>query len=978
MKKLFIIVFCVLLISCSENNVTSDGSNMTSNINNQLVENQVVNEILEEVEDIEEVDQNENTTSSSTVDVEEEEVFESFEIIVRVNELNVRSGPSIDTEILSSLVMYDNYNVTNQYIDDETREYWYEIQLDDGSIGWIAGWYVTRRGEEPRYLYSDMSLDADLVAVIGKSEIVSKEFRGIYSGRRLITWYETQYLDTSVYFDGYDDLLTITWPIYYKTENSLVEFAFSEDDPGEISFGYREIFIESSDGLIYISEEERKIYRENKSLGDTTLELEQRYSYNDMHILPRGYLYIMKDRNGYRAINRLYSSSITDVLCYEIVGNQLKERKEFKFEYIKDSQFMHAYDSPYKISNSEVDKYEYTGYVESEDFLGYRRYFDGFSTFDVIVANINGKEMYASYNSYNIDDDVTVILSNSDQFMMSTQSRIIESPLYNRGYINYDVDNSYYVTNYKSNIVLPYDNIFFIHNNQQMLIQNDSIVYIYDVSSSDPILLMEFELRNRIRKVTEFDDLLLIGHYYYNSAFLKREGDNYIMMNNFGDVAPVFKDMDLTSEIIGTDSLESKENYTTTLQVFPDKMLAWYNSGSGYILREVYDRNHINEGVSFSSRQNEFYQIINSNDQVVSGDLRNINFMPTNVSDSPYIIVRSSDKFYSINIETAIMTYLGTDVRRISDSNYVMTYLEYDKGSTIDLYGIGQTLKHLDTYEIDMVGGAISQWYSDRNYVTYSGYEGLQSVGEFLHHTVVFDIGDDALNPKVDDRNIYLDLYESNNYKSPIVGRLDSEELIDPISLNAIQLMDDEIIVWYELVIDNARYYVYKKVNQMEALDYAGEMLEIILEDDSITGFYTGGDATRYLLYDFLGRKGYLTMYHAWEGIYGTVINMNTGEETHSMPYNPLLSPDGDYIIGDDVSYGEGVTTINLYSINEDDVNEEVSFNIGQWRVYSTRWVNNNEITLKVYSERHPIIKQLRLVKEQELWTIKEAVEIKY
>ncbi len=251
MKKLFIIVFCVLLMSCSENNVASDGSNMTSNINNQLVENQVVNEILEEVEDIEEVDQNESTTSSSTVDVEEEEVFESFEIIVRVNELNVRFGPSIDTEILSSLVMYENYNVTNQYIDDETREYWYEIQLEDGSTGWIAGWYVTRRGEEPRYLYSDMSLDADLVAVIGKSEIVSKEFRGIYSGRRLITWYETQYLDTSVYFDGYDDLLTITWPIYYKTENSLVEFAFSEDDPGEISFGYREIFIESSDGLIY-------------------------------------------------------------------------------------------------------------------------------------------------------------------------------------------------------------------------------------------------------------------------------------------------------------------------------------------------------------------------------------------------------------------------------------------------------------------------------------------------------------------------------------------------------------------------------------------------------------------------------------------------------------------------------------------------------------------------------------------------------
>ncbi len=979
MRRIYIIVFCLLLMGCTENNVTSEDSSKISNVNNQIIynqvnNNQVANEAIEEVENNEDDNSSENTTSESSLEVNEEEFFETFKIVVRVDELNVRSGPSVDAEKLSTIALYTDHIVYDKYVDDETGEYWYKIQLEDSSTGWIAGWFVTRDRGGAMALYSDMSLDADLVAYVEPSKIESKKIRGIESDRRLISWFETEFLGQTVYFGGYADMMTVTWPIYYKTDHNLEEFAFSEENPGKISLGYREIFIESSEGLIYINEEERKIYKENKSLGQTTLELDEKYSYGETHELPEGYLYMKSHRNGFQTFKRLYSSSDAEVWCYEIIGNQLKEKKVFQLEFTRDNQFVHAYDSPYKIINREVSEYEYTGYVKDEDVLGYRRYFDGYSTFDVIVANVNDKEMYASYDAYSTDDEVTVVLPNNDKFMMTTQSNIIGSPLYERGYINYEIDYSYYTTNYLSDIVLAYNNLFYINDDQHMVIRKGSKVSIYDIRSSDPTLLIEFEVNNGISEVIEYDDLLLIEHSYFYGTYLRRNGDDYELIYNYDNVAPVFEAMDLTSDFIETDSMENRADYEIILQVLADKMLAWYDSGKGYILKEVYDRNHINEGLSYSYVNNEFDQITNSSGQVVSSDVTQVNLMPTNVLDSPYIIVKSSDKFYSVNLVTLAMTYLGTDAKHISDSDYIMTYSEDEKGSKIDLYRIGQTFEHLDTYEIDMFGGKISHWRSDRDFISYSDYEGLQSVNQFLHHTVVFDIEDDALNPKIDDSNIFLDLYDAINYKSPIARRLNSEEMINPVNLNTLQLMGDKIIGWYEVEIDTQKYYVYKRLNQMEPLDYAGEILDIILEDDSIIGFNTGGDASRYLVYDFLGYKGYLTLYHAWEGIYGSVINMTTGKKIYDMPYDPVLSPDGNLMVGHDVSYGEGNTSLTLHSFEENDIEEVASFNIDQWNVHSVAWLSNDEVAIKVYSDRNTT-RNLRLVKEDDLWLIEEAAE---
>lgn len=960
MKKIYILVFCILLIGCSENKLTSE--NINEDVN---VDNQILNEVVEDNEVVEEnqVIDNDTSTQDSNSD---EEVFNSFIVTIRVEQLNVRSDPNIESEKISKVTLDEQYMVQEKYVNDETGEYWYQIELDDGSIGWIAGWFASKSGEKFVELYSDMNLESDRMAFIEMSELPVFRLSGIYSSTYTMKWYEAKFLGQTLYCNDYDgDNGTVTWPIIYKTDYDLEEFVFSEENPGEVHFGYREVFIESNEGLIYIDTEQRKVYKEDKALGPTSFVLDKTLSDNRAHRLPDGFLFI----SDYRSRSWLYGHEDSELWCYEIIDNRLTEKKVFQLEFTESNQYVHAYDSPHKAINYEVSKYEYSGYVEEKDILGYRRDYNGYSSTDAIVVNVDGKEMYASYNANTVDHDTTVVLPNNDSFNLPAKSTIIKSPLYKKGYINYRTDNLYYTKNYKSDFEMPYSRLFYINDNQHMIIQNESQVYIYDVRSSEPVLLKEFESHNLFSEISEWEDFLFINSRLSSDVHLKRTGDSYELLYNDKAESPVFETMDFNSPYIGYDTLENRSTYDTVLQVLDDRMVVWYKSNEGYILRDIFNRYDYNEGYTSGYG---YDQIVNSKGQLVSGNLSFMSVTPTEVIDSPYIIVYSSKKYYSIHLETLEMAYIGSSIKHIEGTNYIMTYSENDNGSVVDLYRIGQNFDLIDSYNTNMIGGKLSSWYTGSNFVMYSDYEGEISVSNFLNLTTKFKIRDNALNPNAYEKSASLNVYESANYKSRIIKTLNSTEMITPIPIDRFQLMNGEIILWYEVEIEGKTHYIHKKLKEMEYAAYDHEMLEILLEDDSIVGHSTGGECAYYLVYDNLGHEGYLSIYHAWEGIYGSVIDMKTGKIIYGMPYNPKFSPNGNHVFSYEFDYGNDDIYIKVFNILENDIEEVSSYNIGYWIIQSAEWISNDEVVIMMYDKQHNTEKTIRLVNNNNIWMLKD------
>lgn len=969
MKKIYILVICLLLLACTEDASVSVEPVEITNANLEVEEtnNEVVTNTEEDTQS-----SYENKTVSANTDSNEAATtptyFNRFEVVVRVDKLNVRAEPNIDAKKLSVVTLDEQYLVYKKHVDEVTGEYWYYIKLEDKTMGWIAGWFATMADKSYVTLYSDMNLESDRMAFVDKNAITSRKFRGIYSGKYAIEWYETEFLGQVLYCDLYTEKVeTVTWPIYYKTDYSTEEFVFSEDNPGYVHFGYREVSIETSEGLIYINTEHRTVYREDKSLGETSFELNDIYRYRDFHTLPDGYLFL----NDYRSEYWLRSYDDYNLNCYEIVGKRLKEKKVFQLKFTEDTHYIHAYDSPYKIFDNDVSKYEYTGYVDEKDLLGYRRYYDGYSSFDVMVANIDDKEMFASYNAYNLDEETTVILPSGDIFVMSTSSRMMESPLYKKGYINYKIGSQYYTKNYLSDFEMPYRSIYYFNNNQHMLIQSESNVYIYNIGTSTPQLLFETTESEYISEILECDDLIIIQcsrHTY--PIILKRNGDDYEVVFNENNVSPVFEKMDLNSKVVGVDSLKDINEKEAILQVLSDKMIVWNRRYDGYVLNKIYNREFFNEGFAYSYLSNEFDQVINSKGEKISGDLTSLYIIPTNVIDSPYIIVKSSDGYYSIHLEALDMKFLGTDVKHVKNTDFIIAYSENGIGSAVDLYRVGLTLDHLDQYASNLIGGELSSGPNNMS-ISYSDYEGLQSVYEFKQKKVVFEVKNDALNPNGDNDST-VDVYTSANYKSDVTRTLSSDELINPIRMDRFQLMNDEIILWYEIKVDNKPYYIHKKLNEMKFVEYDHEMLELMLEDDSIIGYSTGGECAYYLVLDNLGDKGYLSIYHSWEGTYGTFVNMKTGKMIRGLPYEFEMSPNEKYFVSFDFDYDDGCTYIELFNIKDNDIDNVITFDIGYERIQSAKWISNEEVVLETYSDKKHDKRQIRLLKVENTWQLRD------
>lgn len=120
-KKMIVIVFCVLLVGCSKENSLEENTSIEISLENEVIE-------MNEAEIVEEV-------------LEEEILEEEFESVKKVriiiDALNARSEGSLDSEVIGSVRLNEIYDVYEM----DKYEDWYKVKLSTGEYAWISGWY---------------------------------------------------------------------------------------------------------------------------------------------------------------------------------------------------------------------------------------------------------------------------------------------------------------------------------------------------------------------------------------------------------------------------------------------------------------------------------------------------------------------------------------------------------------------------------------------------------------------------------------------------------------------------------------------------------------------------------------------------------------------------------------------------------------------------------------------------------------------
>lgn len=88
------------------------------------------------------------------------------------NEIYVRSGPGTDHGVLTMLAGNADFVTTGITNDSQGREWW-QVRLNDGTVGFLAGWVAQRIASEPEGDYHEDGADLDAVVKLSHIKIGS-------------------------------------------------------------------------------------------------------------------------------------------------------------------------------------------------------------------------------------------------------------------------------------------------------------------------------------------------------------------------------------------------------------------------------------------------------------------------------------------------------------------------------------------------------------------------------------------------------------------------------------------------------------------------------------------------------------------------------------------------------------------------------------------------------------------------------------
>ncbi len=157
MRKIIVILFLSMLAGCSANTIENDISEKKSEQIKEAEETEeIVLEVITQSEDMS-VDDNDNPNK----------IIKIFATV-----LNLRDNFSVDSNILGTVALNDEFEVISEEFDEYNRV-WYQIKLSDEITGWIAGWYCDVVGSESTKIESYVPIVCEI------------RFFGLYDGN---TW----------------------------------------------------------------------------------------------------------------------------------------------------------------------------------------------------------------------------------------------------------------------------------------------------------------------------------------------------------------------------------------------------------------------------------------------------------------------------------------------------------------------------------------------------------------------------------------------------------------------------------------------------------------------------------------------------------------------------------------------------------------------------------------------------------------------
>ena len=254
MKRIFLIIFFVVLVGCIDNSITQNNENSNNVLaeeanqeahENDSIEDALVDETLVDKDVDEKFTSNEFASTSTndsgeTVDKNEMETEEFTEYVqVLVDVLNVRENPGVDSEKISAVGLNDIYEAIG--FGNLNSEIWYQIECFEGTVGWIAGEYCIAvefdDTSDLRQIYENHSKENKRTGLFDSNNCDSYEVieHWIINDSKTEVWYKV------------------------KCSNGLTGFTYQSDFNKDDTLSFNKLFIVSDDQVLFNQETEESI-----------------------------------------------------------------------------------------------------------------------------------------------------------------------------------------------------------------------------------------------------------------------------------------------------------------------------------------------------------------------------------------------------------------------------------------------------------------------------------------------------------------------------------------------------------------------------------------------------------------------------------------------------------------------------------------------------------------------------------------------
>lgn len=195
-----------------------------------------------------------------------------------------------------------------------------------------------------------------------------------------------------------------------------------------------------------------------------------------------------------------------------------------------------------------------------------------------------------------------------------------------------------------------------------------------------------------------------------------------------------------------------------------------------------------------------------------------------------------------------------------------------------------------------------------------------------------------------------MTVYETLNENSDLLGVYNPEDVIETLYLATYDIIEDQTVMWFEVtLLDGSKGYTYRTWRDSESRS--------VLRNKKITFMLDNGeqiileplDKFFYIplnISDALSSLGLYTTYVWFDERLMTVYDSKDGHEV-DVPFNSQieLSPDKTKVLATTWHYGEPITTLRIYSIENKVLDEIYIHAFVDTDAYEFKWVDNQTIS---------------------------------